>query len=157
MQHRMKTHQLIDRESGSLLSECPVGTLATVSPDGRPYHVPIHYVYLDDAVYIHGLPAGQKIDNIKANPNVCFNVYRLQGLLPDPDGRPCDTNTAYASVVIQGTARLVEDMDEKKSALSAIVRKYTPHLTEKEIPPNMPRGTAVIKTSIGEMTGKYYS
>ena len=75
----------------------------------------------------------------------------------DKDGKPCDTNTAYASVVIQGTAQLVEDMDEKKTALSAIIQKYAPHLREKEIPVNMLKGTAVIKLFIREMTGKYYA
>ena len=40
---------------------------------------------------------------------------------------------------------------------SAIVQKYTPHLREKEIPVNMLKGTAVIKLSVCEMTGKYHA
>lgn len=88
---------------------------------------------------------------------VCFNVYEMRGLLIDGEEKPCDTNTAYASVVIQGTAQLVEDMNEKKAALSAVIQKYTPHLGEKEIPSNMLKGTAVIKVSVCEMTGKYYA
>ena len=75
----------------------------------------------------------------------------------DKDGKPCDTNTAYASVVIQGKAQVVEDLNEKKAALSAIILKYTPHLAEKEIPFNMLKGTAVIKLSVCQMTGKYYA
>lgn len=131
--------------------------MATVNSDGTPYNVPVHYFFCDNTIYIHGLPAGQKINNIKANPNVCFNVYKMYGLLLDPDEKPCDTNTAYASVVIQGAAQLVEDMKEKKTALSAIIQKYTAHLAEKEIPFNMLKGTAVIKLAVCEMTGKYYS
>ena len=75
----------------------------------------------------------------------------------DKDGKPCDTNTAYASVVIQGKAQVVEDLNEKKAALSAIILKYTPHLAEKEIPFNMLKGTAVIKLSVCQITGKYYA
>lgn len=157
MQHRMKTHQLTDKEIKRLLLDCPTGTLATVNSDGTPYNVPVHYVFAHNVVYIHGLPAGQKIENLKRNPNICFNVYEMRGLLIDREEKPCDTNTAYASVVIQGTAQLVEDMNEKETALSAIIHKYTPHLREKEIPVNMLKGTAVIKLSACEMTGKYYA
>lgn len=157
MQNRMKTHQLTNEETKNLLAECLTGTLATVNTDGTPYNVPVHYVFDNNTIYIHGLPAGQKISNLKANPNICFNIYEMGGLLMDKDGKPCDTNTAYASVVIQGTAQLVEDMDEKKTALSAIIQKYAPHLREKEIPVNMLKGTAVIKLFIREMTGKYYA
>lgn len=157
MQHRMKTHQLTDGEMEHLLLNCLTGTLATVNPDGTPYNVPVHYVFCHNVIYIHGLPAGQKIENVKRNPNVCFNVYEMRGLLMDKEEKPCDTNTAYASVVIRGTAQLVEDMDEKKAALSAVIQKYTPHLSGKEIPFNMLKGTAVMKLSVCEMTGKYYA
>lgn len=79
MQNRMKMHQLTDKEAERLLLECLTGTFATVNSDGTPYNVPVHYVFLNHAIYIHGLPAGQKISNLKANPNVCFNVYEMQG------------------------------------------------------------------------------
>lgn len=157
MQQRMKTHQLTDQEINSLLSNCLTGTLATINSDGTPYNVPVHYVYRNNAIYIHGLPVGQKISNLKANPNICFNIYEMKELLLDDEEKTCDTNTAYESVVIQGKAQIVEDLNEKKDALSAIILKYTPHLTEKEIPLNMLKGTAVIKLSIGQMTGKYYA
>lgn len=94
---------------------------------------------------------------MKANPNVCFNVYKMHGLLLDPDEKPCDTNTTYSSIVIQGTAQLIEDINQKKAALLTIIQKYTPHLAKKEIPFNMSKGTAVIKLSVSKMTGKYYS
>lgn len=157
MQQRMKTHQLTDKETDSLLLNCMTGTLATVNSDGTPYNVPVHYVFQGNAIYIHGLPAGQKISNLKANPNICFNVYEMRGLLMDKDGKPCDTNTAYASIVIQGKAQIVDNLNEKKAALSAVILKYTPHLAEKEIPFNMLKGTAVIRLSVCEMTGKYYA
>lgn len=156
MQQRMKTHQLMDKETNSLLLNCMTGTLATVNSDGTPYNVPIHFVFFNNAIYIHGLPVGQKISNLKANPNICFNIYEMRGLLMDKEQKPCDTNTAYASVVIQGKAQVVEELNEKKEALSAVILKYIPHLAEKEIPFNMLKKTAVIKLSICQMTGKYY-
>ena len=60
------------------------------------------------------LPAGQKLDYIRADPKVCFTVYELHQLLMDPEERPCFTDTAYTSVVIQGTAALLTDLGKKK-------------------------------------------
>ena len=48
------------------------------------------------------------------------------------------------------------DNEHKKEVLYEIIRKYTPHLTQKEIPDNMLRGTAVIKIEITRKSGKYY-
>lgn len=117
MQQRMKTHQLTDKETESLLLNCMTGTLATVNSDGTPYNVPVHYVFFNNSIYIHGLPVGQKISNLKANANICFNIYEMQGLLMDKDGKPCDTNTAYTSVVIQGKAQVVDELNEKKGCI----------------------------------------
>lgn len=156
MQYRMRTHQLPQDEMNALLEKSLTGTLSTVDSDGAPYSVPIHFVFLDGAIYFHGLPVGQKLGNLKTDPRVCFTVYEMTGLLLDPEEKPCDTNTAYTSVVIRGTAKPVEEIEEKLRILSAIVQKYTPHLTGKEIPANMLKGTAVVKISIADITGKYY-
>lgn len=156
MQYRMKTHQLSPNKVNGLLTRSITGTLSTVNSDGSPYGVPVHFVYLNDAIYFHGLPAGQKLNNLKENPCVCFTVYEMDGLLLDLQGKPCDTNTAYTSVVVQGMAQIISDLAEKKSVLDAIIHKYTPQLSGKEIPANMLNGTAVVKISITEITGKYY-
>ena len=156
MQHRMKTHPLTKEQIDNLLMRTQTGCLATLNVSGSPYVTPIHFLYLDNAIYIHGLPKGQKINNIKANPRVSMTVYEMDSLLLDPDGNPCDTNTKYQSVIIIGTAVLLEDMEQKKKILNGIVGKYTPHLVDKPLPENMLKGTAVIKILINEITGKYY-
>ena len=81
----------------------------------------------------------------------------MDKLLLDEKEKPCDTNTKYESVIISGTARLVNDINEKENILKVIVGKYTPDLAGKELPINMVKGTAVIQIDITEMTGKYYS
>ncbi len=57
---------------------------------------------MNDTVYIPGLPAGKKLENISANPDVCFTVYEMKGLLYDPEEKPRDTNAEYVSAAIQG-------------------------------------------------------
>ena len=78
------------------------------------------------------------------------------GLLPDEEGRPCETNTAYESAVLQGSASLVDDEQEKRHALAAVVAKYMPELAEAPIPDNMLRGTAVLRIEPDAVTGKYW-
>lgn len=156
MQYRMKTHQLPQSDVYSLLQKSLTGTFSTVNQDGTPYSVPIHFVFLDGAIYFHGLPAGQKIINLKANPHVCFTVYEMRGLLLDSNRKPCDTNTEYVSAIIQGTAKILSAQEKKRKVLSAIVAKYTPQLSKVEIPQNMINGTAVVQIDIEKMTGKYY-
>jgi hypothetical protein len=150
----MKNHQMSEREIDILFEEEKVGRIATLNSDGFPYVVPVHFVYAEGKIYIHGLIKGQKLDNIQKNPKVCFEIERMEGFLPDE--RPCDVNTEYKSVVAFGSAALVENPDEKKEILNMIVHKYMPHLSGKPFPQNMVNGTGVIEISITARTGKYY-
>lgn len=156
MQHRMKTHPLTEEQINRLLQRAQTGSLATLNPDGTPYITPIHFVYFDEAIFVHGLPKGQKLDNLAHDSRVGFSVYEMDKLLLDPNEKPCDTNTKYESVIISGTAKLVDDIEKKRNVLERIVEKYTPHLVKKEIPDNMVKGTAVIRIDVTDMSGKYY-
>lgn len=109
---------------------------------------------MNDTVYIPGLPAGKKLENISANPDVCFTAYEMKGLLYDPEEKPRDTNAEYVSAAIQGRVMIINE--SKKEVLYEIIRKYTPHLAQKDIPDNMLRGTAVIKIEITHKNNKYY-
>ena len=156
MQFRMKTHQLPPEEIEALLERAQTGALATVNPEGTPYAVPVHFVLMGEYVDVHGLPAGQKLGNIKADPHICLTVWEMRGLLPDEEGRPCETNTAYVSAVLCGRAQLVDDAEEKTRALSGIVAKYMPELVGRELPGNMLRGTAVLRIETDALTDKYW-
>ncbi len=156
MQHRMKTHPLTKEKIDNLLLSTSIGSLATLNNDGSPYVIPVHFLYYNEAIYIHGLPKGQKVDNIGADSRVSMTVYEMESLLLDPNEEPCETNTKYESVIVSGKATLVDDKEHKKEVLAEIVKKYTPHLTQKEIPDNMVKSTAVIKIEMQNVTGKYY-
>jgi len=152
----MKTHMLTKDEVNQLLVRTTTGSLSTLNDDGAPYVTPVHYLYYNGAIYIHGLPKGQKIDNIKADPRVSMTVYEMDRLLLDPDEKPCDTNTKYQSVILSGKAILVEDIEHKREVLVEIVKKYTPHIAGNALPENMVKGTAVIQIQILDIMGKYY-
>jgi len=154
MQDRMKYHQLHEEQIKEILLKAPVGNIATINENGYPYVVPVHFVYYEDKIYIHGLPVGQKICNILSNEKICFQIYDMKGLILD--NSPCGINTEYESIVMTGTATVIEDHDLKKTVLNEIVNKYTPHLNGTVLPDNMVKGTGVIEITIRELTGKYY-
>lgn len=156
MQRRMLQHQLTTVQTSQVLERVETGAIATVDSNGNPYVVPVHYVFLENCIYIHGLPAGEKVENIQKNGQVSFTAWDMQGYLLDEEGKPCDTNTKYQSVIVKGNAKMVADMEVKKKALHAIVGKYTPQLVGKELPMPMVQNTGVIEIQIVEMTGKYY-
>ncbi|WMM24886.1 pyridoxamine 5'-phosphate oxidase family protein [Tissierella sp. MB52-C2] len=156
MQYRMKKFQLTMEQIDELLHRGDTGRLATINESGYPYVVSMHYIYYNNKIYMHGLPKGQKIDNVNRNPKVCFEVSELFGLLTDNIENACDTEAKYNSVVIMGNASLIEDLDYKREVLNKIVEKYTPQFAGKELPDNMIKGTGVIQIDIVECTGKYH-
>ena len=116
----------------------------------------MHFVYYDNKIYMHGLAKGKKIDNIKFNSSVCFEIDEMISLLYEGVENPCDVNTEFNSIILKGTASLVSNFNEKHAALSKIVEKFTPHLKNKELPEKMVKGTAVIRIDILDYVGRYY-
>lgn len=156
MQHRMKTHMMTKEKIEDLLNRTTTCSIATLNADGTPYVTPMHHIFHNGYIYMHGLPKGTKIDNIKANPRVSITAYEMDGLLLDPKGNACDTNTKYQSVIISGMATIITEVEYKREILMEIVKKYTPQMSDTVLPENMVAGTAVIKVQILDITGKYY-
>jgi len=115
-----------------------------------PYIVPMNYGYQDRALYFHSAPEGRKIDLIRANPLVGFEVGEL--LKMNKAANACDWGASFKSVIGTGTARILDTPEEKKAGLDIIMAQYSDRSF------NYPDGklakTAVIKVTIEEMTGK---
>lgn len=156
MQARMKDHPLSPEQIAHLLDTEPVGRLATTGADGCPYITPVHFVYVDGRICIHGLAAGEKLHNIKRSSLVGFEVDKMLSLIHDP-ALPCDTNTEYQSVIIRGRASVVESPAAVANVLDAVVAKYAPQHVGKAYPPNMLKMTAVIAVDAMSCTGKFYA
>ena len=95
--------------------------------DNEPYVVPMNYGYsIEDGklvLYLHSALRGKKLDMIRANPNVFFSLEC--GLTPFEGQVACQYGVAYSSVMGRGTARLVEDVEEKKQAMSILMKTQT--------------------------------
>jgi len=147
---RRSDRQISEQEAAKLLLESEYGTLATVNADGSPYNLPLSYAYKDGVIYLHGAAEGQKIDNIKAHPAVCFCVVGNTQLLPDK------FTTNYISAIAQGNAEIVSDAEEKKKGLMALIEKYS----SGHIPAGIKYiesafdNVSVIKITVNKLTGK---
>lgn len=155
MQGRMKQHQLSKEDIDSVLKNAQVGRIATYNENGYPYIVPVHFIVHKEKIYIHGLIKGQKISNLIRNNKVGFEVDEMGAIIPDNDN-PCDTNTEFRSVIILGTAQMIEDRELKEIILRAVVTKFTPQLSHLSFPEKMMKATGIIEITPIETTGKYY-
>ncbi|MCQ2560453.1 MAG: pyridoxamine 5'-phosphate oxidase family protein [Clostridia bacterium] len=156
MQHRMKEFTMTTESIDALLERGVFGHISTFGQDGYPYTVPVHFVYDGGCIYFHGLPAGDKLDNIKANPKVCFETCEFNKILDENLAIICDIDSAYECAVIRGTAEFVTDMEEKTRILNKFVDKYAPHLKHVPMPEGRIMGTACVKITPESCTGKYH-
>ncbi|WP_299976186.1 pyridoxamine 5'-phosphate oxidase family protein [Desulfobacula sp.] len=147
---RRKEKAITDsKEIEKILQESNVCRLAMVDGD-KPYMVPMNFGYRDACLFFHSAKEGRKIDLIKKNPNVCFEVDQLIRLKKAK--LACDWGVEYKSVIGSGKAQLLEDSNEKKKALNIIMSQYSDRTFE--YPDDTLEKTLVIKVVIDEMTGK---
>lgn len=141
----------------AFLDRAAVGVLATES-EGQPFVNSNLYVYdpAEHAIYLHTAFRGRTRANIEANPRVCFTVMEMGRLLPDEVA--LEFSVEYASVVVFGSATIVNDPGEAKRALQALLDRYAPHLTPGEDyrPPiaSEIKRTTVIKVSVEAWSAK---
>ena len=95
--------------------------------DNEPYVVPMNYGYVKEdgklVIYLHSAVRGKKLDMIRTNPKVFFEIDC--DLLPFESELPCQYGISYSSVMGRGTARIVEDVEEKKQAMSILMKTQT--------------------------------
>jgi nitroimidazol reductase NimA-like FMN-containing flavoprotein (pyridoxamine 5'-phosphate oxidase superfamily) len=126
--------------------------------EDRPYVIPMIFAFEEDTVYFHCAEVGQKLDMLRANPNVCFEVQSSEtSAVVENSGKPCDWGIIYESVIGFGKAEIIDDRETKIKVYNLIVSKMHPPgythdevlYTEKKI-----KGTFIIKVKIDSMTGK---
>lgn len=118
----------------------------------QPYVVPMNYGYEDGHIYLHGASAGRKLDIIRNNNKVCFEMETFQSEIIRSGDQPCDWGTSFRSVIGFGTAELLETSEEKSRALNIILKAHDDR--DHTFPDAMLKKTAVIDITISEMTGK---
>ena len=136
------------------------GRIASVDENGFPQIIPMNFVFINDVIYMHSHVRGEKLDNIRRNQKVGFEVDKNLEFLPSYFTDPTYAefaDTLYISVVIKGNANIVSDKDEKTIALNGLMEKYQPEGGYEPIKPDMDilKGVEVIKIIPESLRGKY--
>ena len=121
----------------------------------EPYVVPMNYGYVMEdgklVLYLHSAVQGKKLDMIRQNPKVFFELDCDR--IPFEGEKPCQYGLSYASVMGRGMARIVEDVEEKKQAMSILMNTQT----EKDFSfeDRLVSIVAVIRIDVAEYTAKH--
>jgi uncharacterized protein len=137
-----------------LLETAPVGRLGTVGADGWPVIKPLNFVFDGWRIYFHSATEGEKIEDIRRDGRVCFEVDLPVAYVQGTPENPCAATFLYRSVIARGRAEVVQGEEERLFALSALMRKYQPESGYGEFVPEKLALTAVIRIEVEEVSGK---
>ena len=119
--------------------------------DGNvPYVVPLNFGYRDNVLYFHSAGEGKKLELLRQNPDVCFEVESGVEIVQGREA--CSWGVAFRSIIGYGRAEFVTDADGKRQALDVIMAHYSDGKFEYS-DANITR-TTVIRVEISSMTGK---
>ena len=122
--------------------------------DGQPFVIPTSYGRKDASLYIHGSAASRMLRQMKEGVPVCVTVTLLDGLVLARSVFNHSMN--YRSVVVLGKATLVDDPEEKLSALRALSEHILPGRWDDSRQPNEHelKATSVLRVPIEEFSAK---
>lgn len=109
-------------EIDAILQSAAVCRIAMCEGD-RPYIVPVTFAVRNSRLYFHCAKSGKKIDMLKANASVCFEVDIPGELVRGQTA--CVWGMKYRSVIGFGQAYFIEKAGEKKKALDLLMKKYS--------------------------------
>jgi nitroimidazol reductase NimA-like FMN-containing flavoprotein (pyridoxamine 5'-phosphate oxidase superfamily) len=129
---------------------CHVGFIS----DGQPFVIPTGYGRYGDNLYIHGSAASRMLRHLNQGLPVCVTVTLLDGLVLARSIFNHSMN--YRSVVLLGTAMLVEDPEEKLQALRQLSEHILPGRWDESRQPNEKelKATSVLRLPIEEFSCK---
>lgn len=122
---RRKAQQLTNEECIEILKNATSGVLGVFGDDGYPYTVPVSHVFEDGKICFHCAKTGHKIDSIRRNEKVSFTVIAQDEVMPK------ERTTAYISVIVFGTARIVEDEEGLRRIAGWIGDKFSHDFPEE--------------------------
>jgi uncharacterized protein len=150
---RKKEREITDiHELESIINRCDVCRIAFADVN-IPYIVTMNFGYSgkERTIYFHCAGEGRKIEMVKKNNHVCFEMDTDHVL---NDGKKaCDFGMSYRSIVGYGDITIVRDPEEKISGLNQIMLHYTGKggfTYEQDVLDK----TMILRLDIREMTGK---
>ncbi len=125
---------------------CRIG----LADNDEPYIVPVCFGYERNALYFHGALEGRKVELIKKNNKICFEIDTDVEVVRGE--KPCDWTMKYRSVIGVGRARILESDEEKTRGLRLIMRQCAEG--DFRFPKSELAKILVVKVDISNITGK---
>lgn len=148
---RRKEKEIADKSDlDAIIRKAAVCRLA-MSDGIQPYVVPLCFGYKDGTLYMHTAREGMKLDILKKNSRVCFEMDIDLDIVPGD--RACDWGMHFRSVIGFGTALVIQDPSQKRNALDSIMAHYS-EAASHEYPEKIIDKIVIIKVDIESMTGK---
>ena len=115
-----------------------------------PYIFPMNFGYKNNKIYFHCSPKGKKIDLLKRNNKVCFEVELDHEIITGSES--CDWTTKFRSVIGYGKIEIIENVEEKKNALDILMIQHGK--SDNEYIPKMLERVGVLRLNIETFSGK---
>ncbi|HPD56721.1 MAG TPA: pyridoxamine 5'-phosphate oxidase family protein [Smithellaceae bacterium] len=117
----------------------------------KPYIVPVNFVVAGDHLYFHCARRGKKIDILRSNTNVCFQMDVDTEIIAGKN--PCDWGMKYLSVIGYGRAFFVTDAAQKVKVLNKLMGKYA-GAGSYNYPEEIIQKTMIVGVAFEKLTGK---
>jgi nitroimidazol reductase NimA-like FMN-containing flavoprotein (pyridoxamine 5'-phosphate oxidase superfamily) len=151
---RRHDRELTERgELEAILRTADVCRLA-FSTGGAPYIVPMNFGYRWEerlVLFFHCASEGRKLELMKANPSVGFELDVDHRLVTASDA--CHWGMDYGSIIGTGRLSLVEGDENRRAALDAIMAQYGFEGTPAYAAAKYAR-TVVLRLDVEEFSGK---
>lgn len=106
-----------------IIDQCKTCRIAMQDNAGI-YIVPLNFGYIYEnnqlVLYFHSAKEGRKISTLKENSDVCFEMDCEHRLITGDTA--CKYSYSFKSIIGKGTAVFIDDAEEKKSALSILMK-----------------------------------
>ena len=147
---RRKDKQITDRKViEKILRTANTVRIAMVDKN-KPYIVPLNYGYKDNALYIHCAKEGRKLDILRYNPHVCFEIEGKHELVTGP--KACDWTMQYESLIGYGTVEILENENDKIKGLNILMEHFGSF--NNTYHPKHIENIVILKMAIESVTGK---
>ena len=119
---RRRNQEIVDPKIiEEILSKTKICRIGMIDED-VPYIVPLNYGYFDHTIYIHSASEGKKIDLLRTNNKVCFEIEYTTEIIKNDVS--CEWSAKYRSLIGYGTVEIITDHEKKKHCLDIIMAHH---------------------------------
>jgi uncharacterized protein len=148
---RKANREIKDRSAIRAIMEEALVCRLGLSDDGAPYVVPMNFGLGENCLYLHCAMEGRKLDILRRNDRVCFEMDLLREIKQGPVS--CGWGARYESVIGFGRAVFVVDPAGKRLALDRIMDHYGAR-GPYAYPDDILDKTAILRIEIESLTSK---